>query len=110
MGTSKSGSRRVIAMAALLVFAGPHGWLLGESARAENPDAAVRKKALELNELTGSAPMRGKLQELIDDAAGTKKLLDVAKKMVKEKPQPFNRNASLVLALAAENFKDVETS
>jgi tetratricopeptide (TPR) repeat protein len=54
--------------------------------------------------------MRGTLQKLLDDAATTKKLLTVAKKMAKEKPQPFNRNATYLLALAAETFKDVETS
>jgi tetratricopeptide (TPR) repeat protein len=98
---------------ALLVLAALPGWLptaRAESQSDKNADAELRKKALELNDITGSAPMRGKLQEMIDNAAGTKKLLAVAGKMVKEKPQPFNRNATLLLALAAENFKDVETS
>jgi tetratricopeptide (TPR) repeat protein len=112
MGMTCGGSRRVGAWAALLVLALP-GWLAlarGESQADKSADAALRKKALELNDITGSAPMRGRLQELIDDADGTKKLLTVAVKMAKEKPQPFNRNASLVLALAAENFKEVEIS
>jgi tetratricopeptide (TPR) repeat protein len=83
--------------------------------RADNPpdkgnDTELRKQALELNEITGAAPMRGKLQKMINDPAGTKKLLAVAARMFKEKPQPFNRNASLLLALAAENFKEVEIS
>jgi tetratricopeptide (TPR) repeat protein len=115
MGTTWGGSRRIAAWAALLVLAALPGAL--SLARAENQDdksaeASLRKNALELNEITGSAPMRGKLQKLIDDADGTKKLLTVAAKMVKEKPKdpPFNRNATLLLALAAENFKQVEIS
>src|ERR1700677_3363254 len=110
MGKTWGGSRRMGILAALLVTAGLTGWLRAEGQSDEKPDAALRKKALELNEITGNDPMRGKLQELIDDAEGTKKLLTVAAKMVKEKPQPFNRNASFLLALAAENFKEVEIS
>jgi tetratricopeptide (TPR) repeat protein len=96
-------------LAALIAIAGLAGFLRAE-AQDKNADAALRKKALELNDITGSGPMRGKLQELLDDADGTKKLLSVAAKMIKEKPQPFNRNASFMLALAAENFREVEIS
>jgi tetratricopeptide (TPR) repeat protein len=109
MGTTWGGSRRMDVLAAVLAIAGLAGLLRAEG-QDRNADTALRKKALELNEITGSGPMRGKLQELIDDADGTKKLLAVAGKMVKEKPQPFNRNASFLLALAAENFKEVEIS
>jgi tetratricopeptide (TPR) repeat protein len=99
----------VSALAALLVLVGQAGWLFAAGAPV-NTDAVLRKKALELNDITGAAPMRGRLQAMIDDTAGTKKLLAAAAKMVKEKPQPFNRNASILLALAAENFKEVEIS
>jgi tetratricopeptide (TPR) repeat protein len=110
MGTSsRGGSRRALLLAALLVVAGPGGWLLGENARADG-EADLRKKALALNELTGTAPIEGKLKQMFADEAGTKKLLAVAAKMMKQKPQPFNRNATLLLALAAENVNDVETS
>jgi tetratricopeptide (TPR) repeat protein len=100
----------VVALAALLVLAGVAGRLLAAGAPIKGPEATLRQKALELNHITGAAPMRGKLQALIDDEGGTKKLLAVAAKMIKEKPQPFNRNATFLLALAAENFKDVQTS
>ncbi len=73
-------------------------------------EAGLRKKALELNDLTGSGPMRGRLAEMLADPEGTKKLLGVAFKMSKEKPQPFNRNATFLLALAAENAKMVDIS
>jgi tetratricopeptide (TPR) repeat protein len=85
---------------ALVVLVGP--------ARAE--DEEVRKKVLALNALTGADPMRGALKGLLDDSEGTKKLLAVASKMAKDKPQPFNRNATFLLALAAENVKDVDAS
>ncbi len=113
MSMTWGGSRRIGAWTALFVIAALPGWLA--VARADSPseqggETALRKKALELNEITGSLPMSGKLQELFDDQAGTKKLLALAGKMVKQKPQPFNRNASLLLAMAAENFKEVEIS
>jgi tetratricopeptide (TPR) repeat protein len=79
-----------------------------ETTRADEAD--LRKKALELNDITGSNPMRGKLVELMEDTPGTKKLLAVAFKMSKKKPQPFNRNATFLLALAAENVKQIEVS
>jgi tetratricopeptide (TPR) repeat protein len=100
----KLNSRRMSVALAVLTLLG-----LAGAARAGEDDA-LRKQALLLNEITGSAPMRGRLLALMEDSAGTKKLLGVAKRMTKEKPQPFNRNATLLLALAAENLKDVETS
>ncbi len=110
MGKTWGGSRRLGVLATLLVIAGLTGCLRADGQADEKTDTALRKKALELNEITGNGPMRGKLQELIDDAEGTKKMIFVAAKMVKEKPQPFNRNAAFLLALAAENFKEVEIS
>lgn len=94
------------------------GAMLVGASRADEPqsvtpskvDETLRKQALALNDITGADPMRGSLQKMLDDVAGTKKLLSAAVQMSKEKPQPFNRNASFLLALAAENAKDVETS
>jgi tetratricopeptide (TPR) repeat protein len=77
--------------------------LAGRSRAAE--DADLSKKALKLNEITGTAPLQGQLAAMLDDEAGTTKLLKAAADMVKDKAQPFNRNATLVLALAADNFK-----
>ena len=74
-------------------------------------DADRRKALLELNELSGTDPMRGRLKQLIDDRPErTKKLLATAAKMAKEKPQPFNRNTTFLLAMAAENAKEVSIS
>lgn len=79
-------------------------------AEGKSDDAALRKRVLELNHLTGADPMRGRLKELVENSAGTKQLLAAAVRISKEKPQPLNRNATYLLALAAENLKDVETS
>src|SRR5437016_981939 len=66
------------------------------------PDEAnLRKKALSLNNVTGEDPIKGEIQALVDDAAGTRQLLAVATKMAGEKPQPFNYNGAFVLAQAA---------
>src|SRR5262249_42149613 len=47
---------------------------------------------------------------LLKDAAGTKKLLAVAVKMSKEKPQPFNVTATYILARTAQALKDFDAS
>ncbi len=71
-------------------------------------ETSLRKQALALNEVTGTEPMSGELKRLLSNPAATKKLLAVAAKMVKEEPQPFNRNATLLLAMAAENAREVD--
>jgi tetratricopeptide (TPR) repeat protein len=73
-------------------------------------DEALRKQALELNDITGAAPLEGKLQMLVKDPASTKKLLAVATRMARGKKQPFNRNVTMLLAVAAENLRDIDTS
>jgi tetratricopeptide (TPR) repeat protein len=100
MRVGAKAARSVLTLLGLLVLAGT----------AHAADEDLRKKALRLNEITGLAPMRGQLEALIEDPAGTKKLLAVAARMVKEKPQPFNRNAAYLLALAAANQKEVDLS
>src|SRR5690242_12946409 len=76
-------------------------------AAGENEDV-LRKKALALNDITGDDPMKGQIKELVDDKAGSKKLLEVAAKMAKEKPQPFNYNAAYVLARTAQELEDLD--
>jgi tetratricopeptide (TPR) repeat protein len=82
---------------------------LAGSARAAD-DSALRKKALGLNEITGKEPLQGQVLALLEDPTETRKLLKVAAGMAKEKPQPFNLNATIVLAALAEDLKDVDTS
>lgn len=74
-------------------------------------DRALRKSLLELNHLSGNDPMRGRLKQMMDDKPEqTKKLLTVAAKMAEQQPQPFNRNATFLLAMAAEHAREVKIS
>jgi tetratricopeptide (TPR) repeat protein len=90
----------------LVVFAFLFPFLSGE-ARAENDDAQLRKKALALNEVTGQLPMRGQILTLIEDAAGSKKLLAQAVTLAKDKEQPFNYNAAYILGRTAQELGDL---
>jgi tetratricopeptide (TPR) repeat protein len=78
------------------------------SGRAADEDAALRKKALALNDVTGDASANAAFKELLKDAAAARKLLAVAVKMSKEKPQPFNVNAAYILARVGQSLKDFE--
>jgi tetratricopeptide (TPR) repeat protein len=81
------------------------------SARAaDDNDANLRKKALGLNDVTGDDPIKGEIKALLEDPAGTKKLLGVAMKMAKEKEQPFTYNGALILATAAIQLRDLEAA
>jgi tetratricopeptide (TPR) repeat protein len=79
---------------------------------ADDDKAALRKQALELNEVTGTDPMAGKIRTLADKPEDAKKLLAVALGMTKEKDktQPFNFNAAYILARTAHLIKELETS
>jgi tetratricopeptide (TPR) repeat protein len=78
------------------------------AARAPAPedDPKLKEKALSLNKITGDEAEADKIKELIKDEANTKKLLAVASNMAKEKKQPFNTTATLVLARVAEVLKE----
>jgi tetratricopeptide (TPR) repeat protein len=105
MATTWSKARRLGVTAAALVLA-----LIPLPARAADDDEALRKKALELNKITGTKAADEKFIALIKDAEGTKKLLQTASRMAKEKDQPFNINATFVLASTANRLKQVEIS
>jgi tetratricopeptide (TPR) repeat protein len=78
---------------------------------APAPEAAdLRKEALKLNEITGDDAVLGRIFELIEDGRSTKPLLAEAAKMAKEKDQPFNINATLVLARTAQLLREPEIS
>ena len=82
---------------------------LAAPARAAEDDD-LRERALKLNDITGDDAINGQTFLLLDDKDGTKKLLAVAVKMAKVKDQPFNINATLILARTARALKLVETS
>ena len=83
----------------------------GRSAADDDP---LREQALKLNQVTGTSAMNSRLRELVKDEAGTKKLLAIAAKMVKDvpssEPSPLNYNACLILAKAAQIQKDSDTA
>jgi tetratricopeptide (TPR) repeat protein len=92
----------------LLVTVAVAALTAGRSAAADDP---LREKAIKLNQTTGEAAIKGRIVELAKDEAGTKKLLAVAVKMVKdEKPPPLNYNACYILAKAAQILKDTDTA
>jgi tetratricopeptide (TPR) repeat protein len=65
---------------------------------------------LAFNQVTGDEPTRGAILTLIEDKAGTPKLLAVAVKMAQDKDQPLNYNAALILARSAQQLKDLDKS
>lgn len=71
-------------------------------------DDKLREKALELNRTSGTVGMSRALTSLLKDEKGTKQLLDVAEKMLKEEKNPLNYNACFILGKAAGYFKNVE--
>ncbi len=76
-----------------------------------NPeDEALRKRALALNDITGTDPVKGEITALRKDPDGTKRLLAVAGRMAKEKDQPFNVNATFILASTARMLKDFDAA
>ena len=82
--------------------------LVAKPVSAQDDEAAMRKRALGLNRLTGEDPIAGEVKKLLADSAGTKKLLEVAVKMAAEKKQPFNYNGAYILASAAHRLRDLE--
>jgi len=94
------GLRLGLAAAALALLTGV--------SRAADDDAALRQKVLALNLITGDDTVRGQILTLLDDPAGTRKLLPVAAKMAKETPTPLKYNAAYILARAGERLKDLD--
>jgi tetratricopeptide (TPR) repeat protein len=83
---------------------------LGAVVAARAEDEAAKTQALALNDLSGAGAMDGMLQKLMTEPAGTKKMVKAAYSASKASPETFNRNATLLLAVAAENVKDIEAS
>jgi tetratricopeptide (TPR) repeat protein len=74
------------------------------------PSDALRKQALALNAITGEDAEIGKILELIEDPPHTKPLLAEAAKLAKEKEQPFNVNATRILAQTAHLLRETDVS
>jgi tetratricopeptide (TPR) repeat protein len=101
MISTRTGLRLGLVVAALALLTG--------LARAAD-DKALRERLLALNQVTGDDPMAGAILTLIEDKAGTPKLLALAVKMAKEKDPPFNYNAAYILARSAEQLKDLDSA
>jgi tetratricopeptide (TPR) repeat protein len=107
MNKFRNNLAALAAMAWLLASAGA-----APDTKADNDKSALRKQALELNEITGTDPMAGKIRTLAEKPEDAKKLLAAALAMTKEKDkaQPFNFNAAYILARTAHIVKELETS
>src|SRR5262249_8423533 len=88
-------------------------WLLVPVAVAKAAaadEATLPKQVRALNDVRGRDTREGQLRVLIAAPAGTKKLLPVAMKIVKDKDQPLAYNATFLLARAAHELKQFEPS
>jgi tetratricopeptide (TPR) repeat protein len=117
MATLSGRPGKVTTILAILVLALANGRFAAADSPPKagtdvNPEAdkAVRKRALDLNNITGSDPVKGEIVALIKDASGTKILLATAVRMTKEKEQPFNVNATYILAASAHLLKDSKSA
>ena len=82
--------------------------LAATATAAPAPPDTLHKQALALNDITGDDAALGKIFELLEDAQHTKPLLVEAAKMAKEKDQPFNVNATLILARTSQLLRQTE--
>jgi tetratricopeptide (TPR) repeat protein len=105
MSIARKLPRHRLALVAVLALLG-----LAGTAWAADDDAALRDRALALNDTTGEDPIEGQIKALAKDPEGTKQLLAVASRMAKEKKKqpPFNYNGAFILARAAQQLKDMD--
>jgi tetratricopeptide (TPR) repeat protein len=100
----------MVPVAARYPFAALAVLLAALAAPAKAEDTDWRQRALALNDVTGEEPIMGQILTLVEDKAGTRKLLAAAVPLAKEKNQPFNYNAAYILARTARLLKDVDAS
>src|SRR5262245_11701306 len=105
MGPKQKGPGRSLAVWALMAMM----LLAGQGWAAENADL-LRKQALQLNRITGLLPAEGKIREMLQDTTSAKKLVTEAATLAKGKQQPFNVNATFILARVAQGVKQVDIS
>jgi tetratricopeptide (TPR) repeat protein len=77
---------------------------------ARASEDALRKQVLDLNRLTGADPLRGEYKGLVAAPAHSRKLLESARSIVKEKDQPLGYHAAYLLAQVAAELKDLQSS
>src|SRR5262249_40162025 len=109
--------RRLTALAVVLSWlAGPGRAAVPDKDKDKDPEAALRARALQFNEITGQDAITGQIVALLEDKENSKKLIAAALKLAKEKEKekdkdpPFNVNATFILAGAANGLKEVEAA
>ena len=104
-------TRPLFRLAALAVL---FSCLAAAAAAEDKAKDTAREQALALNDITGSDAMTGKIIALLKDKTGTTKLLAAALKLAKEKEktkeQPFNVNATWILARSAAGLKQFDAA
>jgi tetratricopeptide (TPR) repeat protein len=70
-------------------------------------ESSARKEVLKLNDVTGKVIVFAVPLTMTPDSKETKKLLATALKMAKEKDQPLNYNAAIILGRLAAESKDL---
>jgi predicted Zn-dependent protease len=95
------GTRRVewVCLSAL-ILAG-----LASAGRCED-GVSARERALALNNLTGGTSIKAEIKALTTKPDEGKQILAAAVELAKEKEQPFNYNAALVLGTTSSQLKD----
>jgi tetratricopeptide (TPR) repeat protein len=84
--------------------------LFANVAAAADDEADLKEKALKLNSITGDDTVAGTIKEMVKDAENSKKLLKLAATMAQQKPQPFQYNATYILARVARDLKELDTA
>ena len=97
---------RVVILTAL-VAAAPE-LRAGDTDTGAADTGSLRDQVLKLNEITGKDPRRGQMRLMLKDEAVTKKLIEYADKMTKERPVPLNGDAASLLAELALYFKQYD--
>jgi tetratricopeptide (TPR) repeat protein len=78
---------------------------------ARGDEASLRRQITALNQITGSAAVEGRYQELKKDPAQARALVKAGLALLKEsKKQPLTYNGAYLLARAAQDLKNVKAS
>jgi DNA-binding SARP family transcriptional activator len=80
------------------------------SAGRSDEGVSARERALALNNLTGGTSIKAEIKALTAKPDEGKQVLAAATEMAKQKEQPFNYNAALVLGTASTQLKDVSAA
>ena len=70
----------------------------------------LKRAVLKLNSITGDDPIKGQIKKLVKDKKTTEQMLKLATELAKGKDQPFNINASYILASTARQLRKYEAA